>query len=178
MNDKTLAADPRAAGPARFRQGMRCLAGSVTVVAQQSAGGTLAGVTATAVCSLSAAPPSLIACINTASALAQGLIEGASFSVNILSEHQEDIARAFGGQKGLSGRDRFVYGEWYRSDDGVPLLAGSRASFECRVASFIDYGSHRATIGLVLDIHMSDEADATLLFADGRFVTVGGNAAA
>ncbi|MBP0614561.1 flavin reductase family protein [Jiella mangrovi] len=171
MSEKPVSAEPPAAGPARFRQGMRCLAGSVTVVAQQSAGGTLSGVTATAVCSLSAAPPSLIACINMTSVLAQGLVAGAPFSVNILSEHQEDIARAFGGQKGLSGRDRFIYGEWYRSDDGVPLLAAARATFECRVASFVDYGSHRAAIGLVRDVHMSDEADATLLFADGRFVT-------
>ena len=94
------ATDAPATGPVRFRQGMRCLAGSVTVVALQGVGGTLLGVTATAVCSLSAEPPSLIACINKASLLASGLKRDAMFSVNILSEHQEDIASAFGGAEG------------------------------------------------------------------------------
>ena len=173
MSDTPSKAGHGATGAPRFKLGMRCLAGSVTVVALQGVGGTLLGVTATAVCSLSAEPPSLIACINRGSLLASGLVENARFSVSILSEGQEDIAKAFGGQKGVAGRDRFVYGEWYRSEHDVPLLVGARASFECSVANFLDYGTHRAAVGLVTDVHMSEDVERTLVFADGRFGTVG-----
>ncbi len=152
---------------------MRCLAGSVNVVALQGLDGLLLGVTATAVCSLSAEPPSLVVCINQSSLLASGLEIGKHFSVSVLSEHQKDIAEAFGGRKGIVGRNRFVYGEWHRSENDVPLLAGARACLECRVESHMDYGTHRAAIGAVTDVHLGDEEERSLVFANGQYFAIG-----
>lgn len=164
--------DYAAAGPARFKQGMRSLVGSVTVVAMQGHAGTLMGVTATAVCSLSAEPPSLIACINKTSLLSEGLKKGAGFSVSVLADGQQDVAEAFGGQKGVAGRNRFVYGAWHRSEHDIPLLDGARVVFECRVADFMDYGTHRAAIGLVTDVHLGDADLRGLAYGNGRFIAV------
>lgn len=169
MTEKPL----RTTGPARFKQGMRCLAGSVNIVALQGLDGVLLGVTATAVCSLSAEPPSLVVCINRESLLASGLEIGKHFSVSVLSEHQKDVAEAFGGRKGVVGRNRFAYGEWYRSEDDVPLLAGARACLECRVENTMDYGTHRAAIGAVTDVHLGEADERSLVFANGQYFPVG-----
>ncbi|TPW30199.1 flavin reductase family protein [Pararhizobium mangrovi] len=158
---------------ARFKLGMRTLVGSVNVVALQGHDGRLLGVTATAVCSLSADPPSLVVCINRSSTIAPALEIGKTFSVSVLSQHQQNVADAFGGRKGLAGRNRFVHGEWYRSEEDVPLLADARACLECRVESFMDYGTHRVTIAAVADVHLGDIGDASLIFADGAYHMVG-----
>ena len=163
----------KSTGPGRFKQAMRSLAGSVNVVALQDPDGNVLGVTATAVCSLSADPPSLIVCINQNSSLAKGLEIGRLFSVSVLSEHQKDISEAFGGRKGVSGKNRFIYGEWHRSEDNVPILHGARACLECRVDNFIDYGTHRAAVGAVTDVHLEEMNDASLIFVNGQYFSVG-----
>ncbi len=164
---------PPSTSAARFRMGMSCLAGSVNVVALQTRDGTLMGLTATAVCSLSADPPSIIVCVNHSSALAKGLEKGAHFSVSVLSEHQTDISEAFGGRKGVSGKNRFIYGEWHRSENNVPILVDARACLECRVDDFIDYGTHRAAVGAVVDVHLQEMDDASLVFVKGSYFSIG-----
>src|SRR4051812_9237673 len=99
-------APPRAAGATPFKQGMRALAGAVTVVSIQGHEGTVSGLTATAVCSLSAEPPSLIVCVNRSASIAPALKLDAEFSLNVLAEDQIDIAQAFGGQKAVKGTGR------------------------------------------------------------------------
>src|SRR5438552_2915047 len=108
------------AGAADFKKGMRALVGAVTVIAVQDANGFAAGITATAVCSLSADPPSLLVCVNRESAIAPALTLGAAFSVNVLADDQIEVAQAFGGQKGVKGGSRFAFGAWVRSGRDVP----------------------------------------------------------
>jgi len=163
----------RAAGATPFKLGMRALAGAVTVVSIQGHEGTVSGLTATAVCSLSAEPPSLIVCVNRNASIAPALKLDAEFSLNVLGEDQIDIAQAFGGQKAVKGTGRFVYGQWSRSEHDVPLLAGARVSFECIVAQVMDYGSHHIVIGRVTDVHLGRRDVKPLLYGDGRYLSAG-----
>ena len=169
----TMASSPRSAGPVPFKQGMRAVVGAVTVVAVQGHEGTVAGLTATAVCSLSAEPPSLLVCVNRSASIAPALRTEAEFSVNVLTEEQVEVAQAFGGQKPVKGTGRFVYGQWRRSERDVPLLTGARVNFECVVAEVMDYGSHHIVIGRVLEVHFGDPASKPLVYGDGRYLTVG-----
>ena len=162
----------RAAGAAPFKQGMRSLVGAVTVVAVQGHEGTSAGLTATAVCSLSADPPSLLVCVNRTASLAPALKEGAEFSVNVLADEQMDVARAFGGQLAVRGTGRFIYGQWVRSEHDVPLLVGARVSFECVVAKVMDWGSHHIVIGQVGDVHLGPPGSRALVYGDGQYKSV------
>ncbi|MET0606623.1 MAG: flavin reductase family protein, partial [Beijerinckiaceae bacterium] len=133
-----MLAKSRQAGAAPFKEGMRALVGAVAVAVAQEADGCPAGLTATAVCSLSVEPPSLLICVNRSSTIAQALREGEPFSVNVLAEDQLDIAQAFGGQKPAKGSARFAYGSWIRSAHDVPLLMDARVSFECVVEKVMD----------------------------------------
>lgn len=164
---------PKTAGSAPFKLGMRALVGGVTVIGANAPDGTAVGVTATAVSSLSAEPPSLLVCINRRTTIASALTQDAGFSVNVLTSSQADVARAFGGQLQISGTDRFGYGTWHRSADReVPLLLGCRVAFECAVAHVHDWQTHHIVIGRVLDVHFFKADAPPLAYADGAYQTV------
>jgi flavin reductase (DIM6/NTAB) family NADH-FMN oxidoreductase RutF len=152
---------------------MRSLVGSVTVVALQDVEGAVAGLTVTAVCSLSAEPPSLLVCVNKTLPIAIGLKLNAEFSVNVLAHDQIDVAQAFGGQKGLRGAGRFAHGAWVRSERDVPLLVGAIAAFECVVVKMMDYATHHIVIGRAIDVHLRKTPGRALLYGDGKYLVDG-----
>ena len=161
-------------GSARFKQGMRALTGGVTVIGAYAPGGAPVAMTATAVTALSAEPPSLLVCVNRSASLAPALIAGARFSVNVLGADQRAVAMAFGGQLHVRGTGRFIDGNWRRVDDTeVPVLVGSRVSFECEVAHVHDWATHHIVIGTVLDVHFSSAIKQSLVYSDGACHAVG-----
>jgi flavin reductase (DIM6/NTAB) family NADH-FMN oxidoreductase RutF len=167
-------AGPAHSGSARFKLGMRALTGAVTVIGAYGRDGAPLAMTATAVTSLSAEPPALLVCVNRSATMAQALGVSARFSVNILGEDQLEVAKAFGGQLGVRGTARFIHGNWRRIDDTeVPVLSGSRVSFECAVAHVHDWATHHIVIGTVLDVHFSSTASRSLVYADGAYHAVG-----
>ena len=159
--------------PALFKQGMRALVGAVNVIAVADLEGEPAGLTATAVTSLTAEPPLLLACVNESASIAAALEPGHAFSVNVLAQGQEDVAGAFGGQKNVRGKARFSYGNWARSEHDVPLLSGARVNFECVVEACHRHGTHRVVIGRVVEVYVSPLPLKPLLYGDGHYVTTG-----
>jgi flavin reductase (DIM6/NTAB) family NADH-FMN oxidoreductase RutF len=89
-----------------FRLGMRRLAGGVTVVTSTDNAGAPVGITATAVCSLSAAPPTLLVCANRRGTIAKSVGFGGRFCVNLLASDQADIARVCGGGPEAGGQSQ------------------------------------------------------------------------
>jgi flavin reductase (DIM6/NTAB) family NADH-FMN oxidoreductase RutF len=172
MSD-TAISPRKPAGSAPFKLGMRTLAGAVSVVTAHSRDGVPIGLTATSVSSLSADPPSLLVCVNRKTEIAGILTPGAVFAVNVLTTHQIDVARTFGGQTSAKGRDRFAEGTWHRSPDGeVPLLVGCRTAFECTVALVQDWETHHIVIGSVSDVHFFKSDAPPLTYCDGAYQTL------
>lgn len=161
-----------AALPGRFRAGMARLGSACTIItsAQQ---GERAGLTATAVCSVSVDPPRLLVCVNR-STHAHSIIEASQvLAVNVLSAEQEPLARRFAGMvEGVSGPEKFQGGLWHDSLAGVPLLAGALVSFECRVLSSSEHGSHSVFLCDVTAVHALDielHSRAALLYFNRNF---------
>ena len=164
----------KTSGSARFKQGMRALTGGVTVIGAYGPHGAPLAMTATAVTSLSADPPSLLVCVNRSASIAVALVRHARFSVNVLAADQVDIAKAFAGQLDVRGTGRFIYGNWRRVDDTeVPLLTGSRVTFECEVSHVHEWATHHIVIGSVLDVHFSSVHSQSLVYTDGKYHAVG-----
>lgn len=153
-----------------FLAGMRKVAGAVTVITTVSNDGERRGLTATAVCSLSAEPPSLIACVNRRTWVAQFVSNTSIFAVNVLSHAQEDVARAFAGQTALSGGDRFMVGDWAAGRTGAPIARGALACFECRLERLVDHATHAILIGEVVDTVVGN--GHSLVYLDGGFSSV------
>jgi flavin reductase (DIM6/NTAB) family NADH-FMN oxidoreductase RutF len=151
---------------ASFRAGMKALAGAVTVLTTVHEGRRW-GLTATAVCSLSAEPPRLLACVNQRGASFAAFAASRRLAVNVLAEGQFAIAESFAGQ-GSPGT-RFASGVWRAGDhEGLPLLEGAVSTFECRIAEMIDALSHAILIGDIMAARTNPEAQP-LLYCDGRF---------
>jgi len=79
---------------ARFKATMRCMASTVTVITSRL-GAVTNGMTATAVCSVSATPPSILVVINQSSRSHDLIEQGGSFAVNILAAEQAALAHHF-----------------------------------------------------------------------------------
>lgn len=148
-----------------FKLGMRQVVTSVAIVTAQT-GAIRNGLTATAICSVAAEPPTMLACINR-NASAEALIaESGSFAINFLTEEQHHIARLFSKSK-LSADERFGEGTWLSMVTGSPVLEGAVSSFDCEVLERIVSGTHHIYLGRVVAVASTDRN--ALLYRDGAF---------
>ena len=154
-----------------FRSGMRRVSGAVTVVTTADATGERRGVTATAVCSLSVDPPSVVACINRETWVGRLAPESGVFCVNVLARDQQAVAETFAGRTALAAGDRVRVGAWRTGATGAPLLDGSIASFDCRLDRAVDFATHVILIGTVADIRVGPADLEPLVYVDGGFTT-------
>ena len=106
---------------ADFLAGMRRLAGGVTIVTARL-GDLRAGLTATSVCSLTAEPPQLLACVHR-DADAHGLIlESGYFAVNVLTGSSRIWPTISVAATGAMARRVSSAGHWVDGATGVPVL--------------------------------------------------------
>lgn len=150
-----------------FRAAMRRLAATVTVLSARDAAGQRCGMTATAVTSVSAEPPALLACVNRSAALHAHLGLGQSFCINLLHTGQQPVSDIFSG--GAEGTARFATGAWQDDAEGVPYLQDAQANIFCAVEAIHAYGTHGIFIGRVLRV-LCQGSIAPLVYQDGRYM--------
>lgn len=154
---------------AAFKKGMRHLAASVTLITTRH-NNLRGGLTATAVCSVSADPPQILVCVNKTASAHDPIGEAGLFCVNILSPQHRKIAERFAGMDGVEGDERFHdLGEWSNLTTGAPVLQGCPVSFDCKLVTKLSAGTHTIYIGQIVDIAL-DAAAVPLVYADGNFV--------
>lgn len=145
-----------------FRNGMACLAGAVNIVTTDGPGGR-AGFTASAVCSVTDSPPTLLVCLNTGTSAAAAFLENAHFCVNTVGPGHEDLALRFGGRTPMA--ERFEYAAWRRQVTGAPMLEGAVASFDCQVSHRHQVGTHQVIYGEIVGVVRQEDAPASAWFA-------------
>jgi flavin reductase (NADH)/flavin reductase len=150
-----------------FKAGMRRLAASVTVLTVMRPGGRRHGMTATAICSVSAEPPTLLCCINRSTSAHEAFIDCGHFAINVLSASDGEIANRFASR--LGREERFEKGCWLAGESGVPLLESAVANFECRRTKVVDVGTHSVIFGEVEAVRIRGEHVLPLLYAHGGY---------
>jgi flavin reductase (DIM6/NTAB) family NADH-FMN oxidoreductase RutF len=148
-----------------FRLGMRSLAAAVNIVTTAHSGHRY-GMTATAVCSVSAEPPALLACLNHVTSTYSAVQKAGVFCVNVLRAEDSELSTAFAGAQ--SGESRFRSKEWIRLATGAPALVDALASFDCRVVKTIEHGTHTIFLGQVEHILIGRKGKP-LLYAGGQY---------
>lgn len=146
-----------------YRAVMRHQAGAVTVIAAGMPGAR-AGLTATAVSSLSDSPPTILACVHRSSSAHDLIVRAKAFSVNLLASDQQEVAECFAGRRGRRGEDRFAGLEWTTLRSGAPILAGALASLDCELLDQHNFTTHSIFIGRVLDGQLLAEKQPLLYF--------------
>jgi flavin reductase len=150
-----------------FRKAMRGVASAVYLLTTRGPDGD-AGMTATAACSLSFDPVSVLICVNRTTSFIKALEASGRFALNILSRDDARVAEAFGSPAGRPYR--FVLGEWYDLG-GMPALRSSLSTIVCDVASQMDFGSHRVFVGQVKHVD-NREGRPELVYCQGAFRTL------
>lgn len=154
-----------------FRSLMRNIPGQVSIIAATDATGRRNGLTASAVCSLTDLPPTVIVCVNQSAGAHDLIIESGIFSINTLAVGQEEIARVFSGTAGIRGEERFRTGSWTAGATGVPILTSAVCRLECRLSEYRAASSHTIFFGEVVAGSASHEA-SPLLYLRGSYASV------
>jgi flavin reductase (DIM6/NTAB) family NADH-FMN oxidoreductase RutF len=128
-----------------YRRTCALFATGITVITTVDAGGRPHGMTVNSFSSVSLDPPLVLVCIDLRNAILGHFLTSASFAVNILGEHQEDISRRFSS----ASENRFHGMEWEPGKSGVPLLEGALAQMECAVTKTFEVGDHAVLVGEV-----------------------------
>ncbi len=157
---ENLSAPPVAGvDPARFRDAMSRVAAAVHIVATGGPAG-LAGITATAVTSITVEPPMMLFCINKTSPSAARLIENGVFCINTLAPSHEPLSNIFAGRGDQRLDERFTTGEWTKLTTGAPALKGAVAAFDCRLVEAKEVSTHFIIIGAVEAVDFGPEGES------------------
>ena len=144
---------------AQFREAMSQLGAAVHIVTTAGPAGQ-AGFTATAVCSVSDAPPTLLMCLNRRSQTNPVVQENGVFCVNTLGDGGAQIADIFSGRTGVQGTDRFATGEWIVLSTGSPVLASAVIAFDGRIVEVRAVASHNVFFGAVETVRLGPAGPA------------------
>ncbi len=167
-------ADPRACAPApqafdplQLRRAFGSFGTGVTVVSTLSEGGRLVGVTANSFCSVSLAPPIVLWSLNRHSLSLPAFEHCGRFVVNVLALDQVAVSRRFANPRPAQASDKFDGVAHRRTPQGLPLLEGCVAMFDCRTEQRLEVGDHVLFLGQVeaFEHHPS----AGLLYCQGHY---------
>ena len=153
-----------------FKGAMREVAGAVAIVTTGDAAGRR-GLTATALCSLSADPPSILVCISKETATHEMIVRNGTFCVNMTASEHTQLALRFSGRDGVHGAEKFSEGRWRELVTGAPVLADAPVAFDCEVVSTVGYRTHSIFIGGVIASQVLPGRSA-LLYRKGAFAEV------
>lgn len=157
---------------ARFRSGMARMSGACTIITA-SHNGERTGLTATAVCSVSAEPPQLLVCVNRNVLAHQAISASQRLGVNVLEARHETLAKRFAGMvPGVVGEERFLEGDWTEGEHGAPVLRDALVSFECRVVKESISGTHSIFICEVIGVNIHEEGASALVYFNRCFVPI------
>jgi flavin reductase (DIM6/NTAB) family NADH-FMN oxidoreductase RutF len=148
--------------PASFRRALSCFPTGVAIVTTLGPGERPIGLTISSFNSVSMEPPLILWSLARKALSLSAFRAHPAFAVNVLAADQEELCRVFASPV----EDRFAKVDWTPGIEGVPVLAGTAASFECRKWRTYDGGDHEIFIGEV--IRHSDSERTPLVFGKGR----------
>jgi len=148
-----------------YRDAMARLGAAVSVVTTDGPGGQ-AGFTASAVCSVTDDPPTLLVCLNRSASVYPVFEANGVLCVNVLAAGQQALSNLFGGKTPMP--ERFAGARWSLLVTGAPVLEGATVSFDCRVSRRTEVGSHDVLFCEAVAIRGSDKAQG-LVYFDRRY---------
>jgi flavin reductase (DIM6/NTAB) family NADH-FMN oxidoreductase RutF len=150
----------------QFRQALSQFATGVTVVTASLPDGTLAGVTINSFNSVSLDPPLVLFSLAHEASTMPAMAAATRYVINVLAGDQIEVAQRFA----RPGPDMFAALPFVLSTNGIPVLAGTVAWFECRHRSHYSEGDHMIFVGEVERCHAHPQR--TLGFHRGRFIAL------
>jgi len=142
---------------------MARLGAAVSVITTTGPAGD-AGFTASAVCSVTDDPPTLLVCMNRDSSLHDAFKANRVLCVNTLAAEQEALSPLFAGLTDTPMPQRFDAAAWTRLVTGAPVLAGAVVSFDCRITQVVEVGTHSVMFCEVQAIQAGERHEGLIYF--------------
>lgn len=151
-----------------FRDAMARLGAAVNIITTDGPAGQ-GGITATAVCSVTDDPATLLVCLNRTSPRSALFLANGVLCVNTLSATQEGVSNAFSAPSDKADMaSRFAAGTWGILATGAPVLEGAAASFDCRITEIMEQGTHSVVFARVEAVRFTDmQAGCLMYYARG-----------
>lgn len=165
-----------AVSAADFRNGMALLTGAVTVITTDGPAG-LAGLTASAVCSVTDSPPTLLVCMNRGSYAHRFFTGNGALCVNVLGAGQQDLSALFASRE-VTMAERFSRCRWQPLHTGAPALAGALASFDGKIVQVYEVGTHSVFLVELRQVNAPGASTAGLAYFNRGYHAVGAAAVA
>lgn len=147
-----------------YRDAMARLGAAVSVVTTDGVAGR-AGFTASAVCSVTDDPPTLLVCLNHAASVYPAFDANGVLCVNVLGAGQQALSNLFGGKTPMD--QRFDAARWLQHRTGSPVLEGAVVSFDCRITGRSRVGTHDVLFCEAVAIAMGPTANGLVYFNRG-----------
>ena len=128
-----------------FRDALGQFATGVTVVTALDAQGAPVGMTVSSFNSVSLDPALVLWSISNTSGSYAAFAQAKHYVIHVLASHHKELAFQFARR----GVDRFEGVTWQPNAQGVPLIDGALATFECRARSQYPEGDHLIMVGEV-----------------------------
>jgi flavin reductase (DIM6/NTAB) family NADH-FMN oxidoreductase RutF len=149
-----------------FKRALAQLAGGIVVVTSADAKGRPAGVTATAVCSVSLDPPLVLVCLGAGSRTREVIVSSGRYAINVLGSGHRSHSERFAG----TGDGKFEGVNWEPGRFGSPVFPGSIAVCECEIEQSIEAGDHTILVGRVVEATAANGPhDLPLLWYRGSY---------
>jgi len=131
----------------RFRGIMGSFTSGISVITSMGPDEQPAGMTCSAVCSVSADPPLLLSCVKFPSSTLDAIKWRGSFVVNFLDAQAREVSDLFASR----APDKFSQVEWQPGETTeLPVLERTLAHAECLVAGVMDAGDHVILLGKLI----------------------------
>lgn len=150
-----------------FRQAMAHLPAGVNIITTQGTAGRC-GITASAVCSVTDSPPTILVCVNRSSASRPIFERNGRLCVNVLSSEQEELAKHFAGMTQVPMEERFGWDIWEDADADQPALRDAIVKLQGSICDFKEVGSH-SVIFVQLDRIAVREEGGSLVYFNRHF---------
>lgn len=148
-----------------YRDAMARLGAAVNIITTDGPAGR-AGFTASAVCSVTDEPPTLLVCLNRKASVYAAFQANAVLCVNVLAAGQQALSNLFGGKTPMD--ERFAASPWSALVTGAPVLEDAAVSFDCRVVRSTAVGTHDVLFCEAVAIRSADKAQG-LVYFDRRY---------
>lgn len=129
-----------AVSAAEFRNALAALPGAVTVITTDGPAGA-AGFTASAVCSVTDQPPTVLVCMNRSSYAHATFVANGVLCVNVLGAQQQALSALFADRQ-VTMAERFARTPWQACHSGAPGLDGALVQLDGAIVATHEVGTH------------------------------------
>jgi flavin reductase (DIM6/NTAB) family NADH-FMN oxidoreductase RutF len=148
MSSKTSLVRPSGLDKSQFCRTCAKFPTGVTIVTVLDREGGPHGLTVSSFTSVSLEPPLILVCVDHRANVLEHFRRSESLAINVLDETQQELSVRFARR----GENRFDGIAWYPGQNGVPLIPGAIAHFECGIQRTVDAGDHTIFIAEVLGV--------------------------